>query len=261
MAEQHPPAIIAHYHVYKNAGSTVDQAIIAAVGQGNFIEIDKTPRYRGEAHNLPLIRRIREENPGMTGFSSHTFVASAHRATDLIALPIVFLRHPLMRLASVYRFEAVSPPHRATRLGALAASASFPEWLEAYLDHYDGKNYQTCILSMEESGGHSYFTNEHPGHLGDIKVAATRLDEVAELMGVGIVESFDSTAAPMEARIREYFPNFSLSRPVANQTKKVEDWREELRALERSLPKDLHARMVTRNASDFALYHRYSEVG
>ncbi|TDX33404.1 hypothetical protein [Rhodovulum visakhapatnamense] len=252
------PVILAHYHLYKNAGSSVDRAICEAVGAGNFIELDKDRRFRrAPAFNTALIRQILRAHPGMRGFSCHTFVATAHRVDDFTALPIVFLRHPLLRLASIYRFEPTSKAHRDTPMGRLAASLPFPEWLDAFLKSHNGKNYQTCVLSMMEDGSHSPFTNGHPRHIGDIRVAAERLDEVNSLTGVGIVEQFDRSARRIEAAVGRHFPGFRLSGAAANQTKQVDSWQDELAALERSLPADLLARAVMANASDYALYDRY----
>ncbi|MCE8456771.1 hypothetical protein [Rhodovulum sulfidophilum] len=252
------PVILVHYHVYKNAGSSVDLANRAAVGGANFIELDKHRGFRkAPAFNAALVRQVLRAHPDMRCFSCHNFVPTVHRCPDFTALPIVFLRHPLLRLASVYRFEAISEAHKHTPAGRLALKVDFPEWLEAFLHMPNGKNYQTCVLSRTEDGGHSPFTNDHPRHIGDIRVAAERLDEVNALTGVGIVEDFEASAARIEAKVVRHMPGFRLSGAAANQTKKIGNWREELAALERSLPADLLARTVMANASDYALYDRY----
>ncbi|ARC87509.1 hypothetical protein [Rhodovulum sp. MB263] len=255
---QAAPVVLVHYHVYKNAGTSVDLAIRNAVGDGNFIELDKDRRFcRAPAFNAALVRQVLRAHPGMRGFSCHTFVPTVHRCAGITALPIVFLRHPLLRLASVYRFEAISKAHRDTPVGKMARSVGFPEWLAGFIGMYNGKNYQTCVLSMAEDGSHSPFTNDHPRHIGDIRVATERLDEIDSLTGVGIVEDFEASAARIEANVARHVPGFRLSGALANQTRPVEDWREELAALERSLPADLLARTVMANASDYALYDRY----
>ncbi|MBL3570679.1 hypothetical protein BV509_02545 [Rhodovulum sulfidophilum] len=252
------PVVLVHYHVYKNAGSSVDRAIREAVGTDSFMELDKDRGFRrAPAFNAALVRQILHGHPGIRGFTSHTFIPTVHRCNDFVALPIVFLRHPLLRLASVFRFEAISAAHKDTPSGKLAQSAAFPEWLDAYLGMHNGKNYQTCVLSMMEDGSHSPFTNGHPRHIGDIRVAAERLDEVNSLTGVGIVEQFDRSARRIEAAVGRHFPGFRLSGAAANQTKQVDSWQDELAALERSLPADLLARAVMANASDYALYDRY----
>lgn len=252
------PTIIVHYHVYKNAGSSVDASIRDCVGADAFIELDKDKRYKeGVVYNSDLVKNVLNDLPEMRGFSSHTFVSTVHRSDAFRAIPIVFLRHPLLRLASVYRFEAKSPAHMNTPSGLIAQKAGFAEWLEAYLDMYNGKNFQTCVLSMDEDGSHSPFTNDHPRHIGDIKVATERLDEINEITGVGIVEDFEGSARRIEERIQKDFPSFNLTSSRKNMTKSVKNWRDEVAILKADLTKSLYVEAITRNSSDYALYERY----
>ena len=58
-------------------------------------------------------------------------------------------------------------------------------------------------------------------------------------------------------RIRAHVPQFDFGKDAKNQTLRIDDWKDELQRLEDMLPKDLLVRMVTLNASDFALYHRF----
>lgn len=250
------PAVIAHYHIYKNAGSSVDEAIRSSLGRDALIELDKDPITASEtAFNGALVERIHAARPHHIAFACHRFAATAHRSTTLTVLPIVFLRHPLLRIASVYRY--------GRRLGqtdeayAMARDLAFPDWLDWYVDHYNGKNYQTCVLSIREDGRHSHLTRI-PAHTGDIRLACERLDEVAEITAVGLVERFDEAAARFEARIKPFFPAFTLRGMRANATKPGADWREELNHLMASLPGPLLTRFITANSHDFALYDRYA---
>jgi len=230
----------------------------AYFGPSNVIELDKDERYcEAPAYSAELVGKVLDDAPDMRGFACHKFVPTIHRCDAFRAVPVVFLRHPLLRLASVYRYERISEIHQQTPSGKLAMKLDLSDWLDAYADTYNGQNYQTCVLSIQEDGQWSPYTNDHPSHIGDLKVAMERLDEIKDLIGIGIVEKFAATAAYIEERINRFLPGFSLSMFCENQTQETRTPSEELAKLEASVSTSTLKKVVESNISDYALYERY----
>lgn len=139
---QKKSAVIIHYHIFKNAGTSVDFALRQMFGAG-------WASFEGEhAHDvLPMaaLRQFLSAHPDILAVSSH--LARPPLPSDR-CLPIVFLRHPILRAKSVYEFikkDTSQPGHR------LAVNLSFREYIDAILTgRVNGvviRNYQVIHLS------------------------------------------------------------------------------------------------------------------
>lgn len=236
----------------------MDAAIKEVVGDNNFIEFDKDPENNMHTiYNAEFVLSFLEKHPNFRGLSCHSFVPTVHKSKLILCLPIVFLRHPLLRFSSVYRYEQKSDDHRYSESGILAASADFATWLNYYLDTYNGCNYQTAYFSRLENGEFNEKYTEIRDHLADIKLATERLDEIDSLIGIGIVENYKVSAAKIENEIKKYYPEFLLLNKLLNSTKQPPDWKAELEYLESQLPRKVLQKYYEKNASDIALYKRY----
>lgn len=104
-APQQGPAsarfLLVHYHLFKNAGSSVD-----AILRANFAERWRAAEFpAAPATQLPLVAQLLAEDRELTALSSHTLRLPPGRIPGAAAIPIVFLRHPLDRLKSAHNFE------------------------------------------------------------------------------------------------------------------------------------------------------------
>jgi hypothetical protein len=93
--------IIFHFHLFKNAGTSVDALLSQSFPglweerefKGNEIEIKRQ-----------TIQWI-QARPDLVAFSSHTAIWSQPSENFPFILPIIFIRHPLDRVESVFEFE------------------------------------------------------------------------------------------------------------------------------------------------------------
>ena len=100
--------VIFHYHLFKNAGTSLDAAF-----KENFSE------EKGEwvTKEFPANRRQNQEqvkqwiidNPQAKCFSSHTAQLPPPQIDGVRVLPVLFIRHPIDRIASAYSFETKQP--------------------------------------------------------------------------------------------------------------------------------------------------------
>lgn len=96
--------VILHYHLFKNAGTSLDAAF-----KENFSE-EKGEWVTKEFPNQPAANReqVRQwilDNPQAKCFSSHTAIFPVPEFEDIEVFPVIFVRHPIDRIASAYSFE------------------------------------------------------------------------------------------------------------------------------------------------------------
>ena len=98
--------IIIHYHIFKNAGATVD-----AILRNNFGEA--CAEYEGSelaavVKPESMLKYILE-NPHLKVISSHNARLPVPKHLRLTFYPLIFLRHPIDRIGSMYSFERRQP--------------------------------------------------------------------------------------------------------------------------------------------------------
>lgn len=141
--------IILHYHIYKNAGSTID-GILARNFQDRCGHIESSvPSGTVSAESLVAYCQT---NPEISVISSHQARPPVPEVEGLEFLPLFFIRHPIDRVGSVYSFarqQSISNP------GAeFARTHSFPEFVRWRLSDQSGaviKNFQTIFLSGQHT--------------------------------------------------------------------------------------------------------------
>jgi hypothetical protein len=134
--------IIVHFHIFKNGGTSFDAILSKYFGsqwrtfEGNSaVDVIDTPRFIA----------FLTANPQLKAISSHLARPPLPNPGDV---PIVFLRDPIDRARSVYRFVASDKNQPNSKI---AASGSFRRYVEWALDSQDGgvviRDYQTIHLS------------------------------------------------------------------------------------------------------------------
>ena len=138
-------SLILHGHLFKNAGSTFDWSLRRCF-EDNFLDHrdDESMREGGNEFLKSLILK----NPGLMAISSHVMPLMHSYPSGIKIIPIYFLRHPLLRVSSVYEFELLQLP--AITPGAIEAkNRSFREYIAWRLDEKVGaiiRNYHSRYL-------------------------------------------------------------------------------------------------------------------
>lgn len=118
--------VICHYHIYKNAGTSFDAVLRASFGDRHLSFDGPFPFFTIDQEQLD---RIIVRKGDAAAFSSHQIQLPVPQSRDYRVLGVVFLRHPILRLASVWRFKRRSADGTVT--ARLAAAHDFAAWLAA----------------------------------------------------------------------------------------------------------------------------------
>ena len=116
--------VICHYHIYKNAGTSFDHVLGHSFGPRHLSFDGPFPFFVIDQDQLD---RIIERKRDAVAFSSHQIQLPAPVSRLYQALPVVFLRDPVLRIASIWRFKARHPDGTST--SAAAAAMGFAEWV------------------------------------------------------------------------------------------------------------------------------------
>lgn len=96
--------VILHYHLFKNAGTSLDAAFKENFSEekGEWVtkEFSGQPRKNRQELNEWIIK-----NSQAKCFSSHTAIFPVPEIEGIKIIPIIFIRHPIDRIASAYSFE------------------------------------------------------------------------------------------------------------------------------------------------------------
>ena len=194
--------IILHYHLFKNAGTSLDQIL-----KRNFKERWVTAEFppRGDDNSALVADWIRA-NPEATAFSTHTALGPIPEIDGVNIVTVMMLRDPLARIRSAYRFES---KQEADTWGAqLAKEHDLKGYVEARLARKGDRqcrDFQAHRLASMAPGPDPEFDRAHQG--------------LNALSVIGLVEDFDSTMERLAARLAEDFPDFTLDGVQANTTK------------------------------------------
>lgn len=93
--------LLIHYHIFKNAGTTVDWALAGNFGEG-FARLDSDDR-SGILRPEDLFEFV-ERHPKVRAISSHTLPPPKPDVAQFLFLDLILIRNPLDRLMSTYEF-------------------------------------------------------------------------------------------------------------------------------------------------------------
>ena len=235
-----PKAIVAHYHLFKNAGTSVDKILELNFGSSwDKIEFPS----RNLRSNHKLVSDWIEQHQHLSAFSSHTASFPLPQLNNITILPIVFLRHPIVRMLSVYKFERQqNVQNRSTKL---ARENDFAGYLNQHLDEKNNRscrNFQTYRLSwLDDSRNKSELERALKG--------------LELLPVVGIVSQFDSSMELFRQAIAKYYPSFKLTSVHVNTTSDPHVSLEaKLDAVRQDLDSATYQRLLDANRDDLQLY-------
>lgn len=193
--------IILHYHLFKNAGTSVDQIL-----QRNFKDRWVTAEFPTNGDdNSALVADWIRDNPDAVAFSTHTALGPVPQIDGVRVISIMMLRDPVARIRSAYRFEQ---KQEAETWGAqLAKEHDLEGYVTARLARVADRqcrNFQTHRLASMV-----------PGDDPELTRALVALDQLSVF---GLVEDFDGTMQRLAAQLADDFPDFTWDSVQANRT-------------------------------------------
>ncbi len=229
-------SVLIHYDVFKNAGSSVDRMLESAFGAG-WIAYDPVETY---GHIMPLepLEAFIAEHPQIAAISSHIARPPVPQVPGVTAYPVVFVRHPTLRAASIYK---------DARKRLLAGRDTFAEFIRWHVRQVDSlvTNYQTMLLAGAQ-----------PDEDGTLpRVDETSLEEALAFLGnlpaFGVVERFNDSLADLRAWLGPVFPQIDWTPPPSRGEGAELATIDAIRA---DLGEETYAMLLAANAFDMRLY-------
>ena len=233
--------VVLHCHIFKNAGSSVDELLKRNFGK-RWTEVEFPGR--GGFSNADLTNSFLRSFDQYDAVSTHTGDCwLGHDDAALSVRPIVFLRHPILRIRSAYAFER---QQNAETLGAkLAKRHGFSDYVKARLDNpgdYAFRDFQARRFAAFDDRTYT-----------DVRSAALRALE--RLPFVGLVDDFAAAAKRMEIYLKEDFPGFQTFEIRANVTDASNaSLADKLERTLAELSPEVRERLLQENAVDLALH-------
>lgn len=235
--------IILHFHIFKNAGSTIEWIL-----EKNFpkktISIDGSKP--GDKINQDKIIEILRKNSGINTISSHQIKFPIPEKTEFNFIPILFIRHPIDRAFSVYYFKKKEKDDTiGTKKARSLDLSGFVKWNLDERKYMVMKNFQVLFLSDKDTKSD---TEEN-----DLDLAIKRMYGCSI---IGVVDRMDESLVLAEEVLKEYFPDIDLSyikQNVSNERKN--NLKERLLEEKNKIGKELFERLENSNYLDMKLYN------
>ena len=190
--------VVVHYHIFKNAGTTVDWIL-----KKNFGELARTfdgsdPEGTVPAHYLlDFIKQF----PDSKSISSHQLRLSPSLKNDNYNfIPMIFIRDPIDRAFSIYSYFRRRDDDYS--FSVKARTSSMKEFLEWYFNTNNPvmRNFQVVYLTKDD-----FFISVDAS---DYNFAKERLKNIPIL---GVVEQMDESLVIAEQLLSTYFEKIDLS--------------------------------------------------
>jgi hypothetical protein len=238
--------VILHYHLFKNAGTSVDRLLEANFGE-RWVSREFEPR--SPAQHLREVEHWLQVHPQAVAFSSHTIELPPPEVPGVRLLPIVLLRHPIDRIASVYAFER---RQGGQGFGAvLARNTSLAGYIEVRLSLVHDRQCRDFHVGRL---GRMFRASE--GH--EVERAMRALHS---LPFIGLVEQFDASMERLAALVQPHQPEFHASGIVANSSRDhARPLAERLLQIRDEIGAERYAALLAANARDLALYEAAHEL-
>jgi hypothetical protein len=229
--------VVVHYHFFKNAGTSVDESLKAAFGGNRCIGVEDDAGLSPAA-----LADFIMGHPDHRVFSSHTAQFPVPQIDGVAILPIVFVRHPIDRIRSVYEFERRDPRN---------SPAPFKMAKELGL-----KDYVSWRLSEDRQIRNFHVTRLARGLSGPASLATAR-KYVRRLPFVGVVDRFEASLAALSQILKQSFSEAELKPRHSNVTQDTGlTIKQRIREIRSVLGPDLYREVLRQNHADIVLYRR-----
>lgn len=247
-APKGPRPVLIHYHLFKNAGTSLDRILRESFG-ARWISREFAGPLAAE-HQRELAALL-EENGELVALSSHTLLLPPPKIENLSVLPVLFVRHPIDRLRSAYAFEKAQ---KAETVGAaLARDNDFAGYIRKRLDT-PGETFCRNFQVHRLAAAH-FDPNLSPT---DRAMAA-----IEDLPFVGLVEAFEPSMARLNEIAVKLWPEFRLMKVHANATAPDTTLQQRLHAVRKDIDEDLYDELLAANRGDMDVWNivraRYRE--
>lgn len=233
--------IVFHYHLFKNAGTSVDLLL-----KKNFGRLWVSNEFSSNDYptNLSQVSSWLQQAQYAQAFSSHTALLPAPQMDGIEIFPIIFIRHPIDRIASAYAFERTQNADTAGSI--IARNTSFNGYINAHLNQ---PSYSQC-RNFHLSKLKNLFADK-TGNPADLAI-----DAVTNLPFVGLVEQYDESIKRLITWLKPHFPYITAVTESRNITRDISiPLEQKLHQIHQQIGDDCYSRLLAANRDDLALYN------
>ena len=192
-----PRFVLIHYHILKNAGTTIESILSREFG-------DEFARLHGSEAGSILSPAHAEaflaEHPPVRALSSHHLTYPKPQASQIIVFDICFFRDPLQRLASFY--QHLQRSEMDEELSAVAARSDLRSFLKVLVRNHPHLANDAQVNRVANAGAYT-----RPPSPNDLEKAS----EIVRHASVpGVVDLFDESCVAAEYALAPAFPGIQL---------------------------------------------------
>jgi len=200
-----------HFHIFKNAGTTIDWILKKNFGK-QFATLDhKKP---GEILSWEEVLSHIDGQKDVKAFSSHQIRFPLPQSDSYDFLPMIFIRHPIDRAFSIYSFN--KRRRDANAMGVIKAKelslADYIRWNLENKKHMTMKNFQVLYLSHRDN------TSEVNQNDFDTAISNFKKSPI-----IGLVDRLDESLVVAEEELHRNFEKIDLSYVKQNVSADRED--------------------------------------
>lgn len=234
--------VIVHFHLFKNAGTSVDTILERNFGE-RWIEIEGPNNRKLDPEDLIAFIR---DNPQYEAISSHTAVVSVPEYEDVEIIPIFFYRHPIDRIRSAYDFERKQDAQTPGSIKAKEGDFKYyMDWRLTTPNPWQVSEFHAFRLK----DFHTFTPNKQ------LQLFESRARAALEALPVvGLVETFDDSMLQFQALIQNHFPDFKAMNVHANVTAEKHNVEANVAKFAERIGGDIYQKLLSINEMDLALY-------
>ncbi len=243
IATQKRRDVIVHYHLFKNGGSSIERMLRSSFGH-QFQSFDKDQ----SSGRIPAIelQHYLQNNTEIRAVSSHQLLPPLIGG-EFRVLPVIFLRHPLLRVRSAYLFEWQK------QLGLNTPKGSFSDYIQSKFD----KSFSSVIADFQVSRlSHTDYDNPRQAMKShDVQPLERAQNLLDSLPFFGLVERFSDSLTWMRSIACGRFPELEITEYKENVLQcDSGSTVERLDAIRTEIGDSLYFELCHRNQRDLQLY-------
>ena len=235
--------VILHYHVFKNAGTSIDEMLKSSLGE-RWAQWDKDDS--GARISPSEMEEYILDHPDLLAVSSHQVVPPLP-SKHLDIYPIVFIRHPIDRAYSAYLFEWKK------QKGSAEPAGSFGDYVRQAL-----KNRRSSAIEDFQAvhfANRGYKSRRPSSDLDDEALLDNAKQFLRSLPLFGIVERYNESMERMQKKWGELFPELSFAVFHANVLQEPgQSLPQKIAKLRATLEPEMFSELVLRNQMDLRLF-------